>query len=131
MGEGKPLLGYGLTETNAVGCGIINENYLAKPMSTGPASKPLVDLAILDDRGEPLPQGQVGEVCIRSICNFEGYWNNPEATKAAFFANGYFRTGDLGRSEEHTSELQSLMRISYAVFCLKKKKTTTTEKTYH
>src|SRR3546814_9734726 len=30
---------------------------------------------------------------------------------------------DLGRSEEHTSELQSLMRISYAVFCLKKKKT--------
>src|SRR3546814_5869893 len=31
------------------------------------------------------------------------------------------------RSEEHTSELQSLMRISYAVFCLKKKKTTTTD----
>src|SRR3546814_4113095 len=30
--------------------------------------------------------------------------------------------GKLGRSEEHTSELQSLMRISYAVFCLKKKK---------
>src|SRR3546814_10503817 len=33
-----------------------------------------------------------------------------------------------GRSEEHTSELQSLMRISYAVFCLKKKKPTTTTK---
>src|SRR3546814_3357926 len=32
-----------------------------------------------------------------------------------------------GRSEEHTSELQSLMRISYAVFCLKKKKTTSTQ----
>src|SRR3546814_9912893 len=31
----------------------------------------------------------------------------------------------MGRSEEHTSELQSLMRISYAVFCLKKKKTQT------
>src|SRR3546814_8674623 len=31
--------------------------------------------------------------------------------------------GELNRSEEHTSELQSLMRISYAVFCLKKKKT--------
>src|SRR3546814_6642041 len=31
--------------------------------------------------------------------------------------------GEMGRSEEHTSELQSLMRISYAVFCLKKKKT--------
>src|SRR3546814_9786079 len=35
----------------------------------------------------------------------------------------FFNGGDAGRSEEHTSELQSLMRISYAVFCLKKKKT--------
>src|SRR3546814_3703341 len=33
------------------------------------------------------------------------------------------RNAGIGRSEEHTSELQSLMRISYAVFCLKKKKT--------
>src|SRR3546814_5310152 len=37
---------------------------------------------------------------------------------------------DGGRSEEHTSELQSLMRISYAVFCLKKKKKTTTTRTH-
>src|SRR3546814_2103361 len=36
------------------------------------------------------------------------------------------RLSGLGRSEEHTSELQSLMRISYAVFCLKKKNTQTT-----
>src|SRR3546814_2520492 len=35
-----------------------------------------------------------------------------------------------GRSEEHTSELQSLMRISYAVFCLKKKKTQPTHSVY-
>src|SRR3546814_4019416 len=35
------------------------------------------------------------------------------------------------RSEEHTSELQSLMRISYAVFCLKKKKTTETKSRHH
>src|SRR3546814_1545483 len=35
------------------------------------------------------------------------------------------------RSEEHTSELQSLMRISYAVFCLKKKKYTNKDKQYH
>src|SRR3546814_7166969 len=35
------------------------------------------------------------------------------------------------RSEEHTSELQSLMRISYAVFCLKKKKKTETELTHY
>jgi len=100
MGDAKPLLGYGLTETNAVGCGIINENYVAKPLSTGPASKPLVDMAILDDNGNALPQGSIGEVCIRSVANFSGYWNNEAATKAAFFDNGYFRSGDLGYVDE-------------------------------
>ena len=94
--EGFPLLGYGLTETNAVGCGNLNENYLAKPGSTGMPSKPLVDMAILDDDGNALPSGTVGEVCIRSVCNFLGYWENEEATKAAFTDDGYFRTGDLG-----------------------------------
>src|SRR3546814_1874217 len=46
--------------------------------------------------------------------------------------DGLAELDDLDRSEEHTSELQSLMRISYAVFCLKKKKTKTehTKSTY-
>ena len=91
-----PLLGYGLTETNGVGCGNLNENYLAKPGSTGTASLPLVDLAILNDAGEPLPSGEVGEISMRSICNFLGYWDNTEATKAAIMPDGYFRSGDLG-----------------------------------
>jgi acyl-CoA synthetase (AMP-forming)/AMP-acid ligase II len=91
-----PLLGYGLTETNGVGCGNLNENYLAKPGSTGTASLPLVDLAILNDAGEPLPPGEIGEISMRSICNFLGYWDNTEATKAAIMPDGYFRSGDLG-----------------------------------
>ena len=95
-----PLLGYGLTETNAVGCGNLNENYLAKPGSTGTASKPLVELGILDDAGEQLAAGQVGEIAIRTICNFNGYWNNTEATKAAIMPDGFFRSGDLGYLDE-------------------------------
>ncbi|WP_379548381.1 class I adenylate-forming enzyme family protein [Qipengyuania sp. DSG2-2] len=98
--EGFPLLGYGLTETNGVGCGNFNENYLAKPSSTGKPSRPLVDLAILDDDGKPVAEGGIGEVCIRSVCNFLGYWNNDEATKEAFTDDMYFRTGDLGRLDE-------------------------------
>lgn len=98
--DGFPLLGYGLTETNGVGCGNFNENYLAKPSSTGKPSRPLVDLAILDDDGNPLAQGSVGEVCIRSVCNFRGYWNNDEATEAAFTKDMFFRTGDLGKLDE-------------------------------
>lgn len=94
--QGFPIIGYGLTETNAVGCGNFNENYMAKPGSTGPASLPLVDLAILDDDGKALAPELVGEVSIRSICNFGGYWDNDEATRTAIMPDGYFRTGDLG-----------------------------------
>jgi len=97
---GFPLLGYGLTETNAVGCGNFNENYLAKPGSTGTASQPMVEIAILDDDGNHLEQGAVGEVCIRSVANFLGYWNNEEATKKAFTEDQFFRTGDLGYLDE-------------------------------
>jgi len=97
---GFPLLGYGLTETNGVGCGNFNENYMAKPGSTGRASKPLVDLAILDDDGKRLDQGEIGEVCIRTVANFRGYWDNEEATREAFTDDQYFRTGDLGYLDE-------------------------------
>ncbi len=96
MGGGAPLIGYGLTETNAVGTGNWRTNYLAKPNSAGRPSAPLVDLAILDDAGAAVPQGERGEVCIRTICNFLGYWNRPEATAACMTADGYFRTGDIG-----------------------------------
>jgi long-chain acyl-CoA synthetase len=91
-----PALGYGLTETNAVGAGSFSSNYLEKPNSTGRASAPLVDLAILDDDGAKVPQGERGEVCIRSVANFSGYWNNEAATRACMTADGYFRTGDIG-----------------------------------
>ena len=100
MGGGAPLIGYGLTETNGVGCGNFRDNYLAKPNSTGRASPPLVDLAILDGAGKKVAQGQRGEVAIRSICNFKHYWNRPEATAAAFTQDRYFLTGDIGYLDE-------------------------------
>src|SRR3546814_5520526 len=53
---------------------------------------------------------------------FDRYEINRDLDFASW--DNYVGTGHLQRSEEHTSELQSLMRISYAVFCLKKKNTT-------
>jgi len=91
-----PALGYGLTETNAIGAGIFSTNYLEKPNSTGAPSKPLVDLAILDDAGKSVPQGERGEVSIRSVALFSGYWNRPDATADCMTSDGYFRTGDIG-----------------------------------
>ncbi|WP_417618302.1 class I adenylate-forming enzyme family protein [Parasphingorhabdus sp.] len=96
MGDGYPVIGYGLTETNGVGCSNQNENYLEKPDSTGRATPPIVDVAILDDDGNKMAQGERGEVCIRTSANFTGYWNNEEATRDAFTDDGYFRTGDIG-----------------------------------
>ena len=98
--EGAPLIGYGLTETNGVGTGNWRGNYLAKPNSAGRPSLPLVDLAILDDAGRALAQGERGEVSIRSAACFEEYWGNPQATAACFTDDGYFRTGDIGYLDE-------------------------------
>lgn len=47
--------------------------------------------------GESVPDGEVGEVCLRSPAVMTGYWNDPAATAAAFWDDGFVRTGDLGR----------------------------------
>jgi len=55
-----------------------------------------VDLALLDEDNRPVAGGAVGAVCLRSPAVMSGYWNDPEATSAAFTADGYVRTGDVG-----------------------------------
>ena len=92
----QPALGYGLTETNAVGCANIWGNYAAKPASTGRPQAPFVELAILGEGDRHLPAGERGEIGIRTAANIKSYWRNPDATKAAFTADGYVRTGDVG-----------------------------------
>ncbi|HVL79107.1 MAG TPA: class I adenylate-forming enzyme family protein [Sphingomicrobium sp.] len=96
----QPALGYGLTETNAVGCGNFWTNYADKPASTGRPQRPYVEIAILGDDGERLPANERGEVAIRSAANIKGYWRSPESTASAFTDDGYFRTGDIGYLDE-------------------------------
>jgi acyl-CoA synthetase (AMP-forming)/AMP-acid ligase II len=98
--KAQPALGYGLTETNAVGCSNFWGNYAAKPDSTGRAQAPFVDLAILGAGDAHLPPFGRGEIAIRSAANIKCYWENPEATAAAFTADGYVRTGDIGYLDE-------------------------------
>jgi long-chain acyl-CoA synthetase len=98
--KARPALGYGLTETNGVGAGNLRDSYLRKPNSTGRASKPLVEIAIFDDNMKLCPTGARGEVCIRSVANVRGYWNNPTATTAAFMPDGWFLTGDIGTLDD-------------------------------
>src|SRR3546814_9177391 len=72
------------------------------------------------ERNDAQPRREIGPDPRRQ---FPDYLWKPEyaAVKTGYFTEVYQRQQP-GRSEEHTSELQSLMRISYAVFCLKKKK---------
>ena len=97
--DAQPALGYGLTETNAVGCINFWGNYAAKPGSTG-RSAPFVDVAILGPDDAHLPVGETGEIGIGTAANITGYWQAPEATSALFTADGFVRTGDLGYLDE-------------------------------
>jgi long-chain acyl-CoA synthetase len=92
----QPALGYGLTETNAVGCSNFWGSYAAKPSSTGRAQKPYVDIAILGADDQHLGPDERGEIAIRSAANISSYWKNPEATARALVDGGYIRTGDIG-----------------------------------
>jgi acyl-CoA synthetase (AMP-forming)/AMP-acid ligase II len=96
----QPALGYGLTETNAAGCGNFWQNYADKPASTGRPQKPIIEIAILGAGDEHLGTGQRGEIAIRSACLFRAYWRDAESTEAAFTRDGYFRTGDIGYLDE-------------------------------
>ena len=57
---------------------------------------PGVQLRIVDEAGGVCASGRSGEIQTRSAHNFAGYWRRPDATAAAFTADGWFRTGDLG-----------------------------------
>src|SRR3546814_8375605 len=89
----------------------------ARPRSGwNPLQKP-IERINADARALPLVDGSVDVL----FCNLCLQWvDNLSAAFAGF--RRALRPGGLLRSEEHTSEVQSLMRTSYAVFCLKKKK---------
>jgi len=62
----------------------------------GAAVLPSTDIKLLDDAGNEAALGEPGEVCAKGPQVMHGYWQKPEANAAAFTADGYFRTGDIG-----------------------------------
>ena len=94
-----PGIGYGLTETNALGAAISGADYEARPTSVGRALEPLLKIEIRDEQGNPLPPNTEGEICIKSPTNMRGYWNKPEAT-AEVLHEGWLHTGDIGKLDD-------------------------------
>ena len=96
---GQPIVeGYGLSETspvascNIVAQGVISSGSIGFPM-------PSTDMAILDDAGQPVAQGERGEVCIRGPQVMAGYWQRPDETVKVMTDDGFFRSGDIGIME--------------------------------
>ena len=92
----NPGIGYGMTETNALGANNTGEVYVQKPESTGYALPLLMALKVIDDDGNDLNTNQSGEVCIKSASTFKGYWKNKKATDDALTSDGWVKTGDIG-----------------------------------
>jgi long-chain acyl-CoA synthetase len=96
--KSAPGLGWGMTETSATFTSHSAEDYQNRPDSSGPAL-PVCDMRIVDERGENLPVGAVGELWAKGPNVVDGYWNKPEAT-AETFVDGWLKTGDLARLDE-------------------------------
>jgi long-chain acyl-CoA synthetase len=88
--------GYGLSETSPVAS--FNRIDNSKPGSIGlPVDG--VDMRVVDEAGNDVPCGRVGEIAIRGHNVMRGYWNRPEATAEAI-KGGWFHTGDIGRQDD-------------------------------
>jgi steroid-24-oyl-CoA synthetase len=90
--------GWGITETSSIISSNSRADYAEKPDSVGPAV-PVCDVKVVNDAGEQLGAGEIGEIWVRGPNVVKEYWRQPEATAAAF-TGGWFHTGDLGKIDE-------------------------------
>ena len=92
---GKDILeGYGLSETSP----ILTLNSATSESFSGTVGLPFpsTDIKLLDANDEEAAIGEPGEVCAKGPQVMQGYWRKPQANAAAFTADSYFRTGDIG-----------------------------------
>lgn len=92
--------GWGMTETNALGIGLTGDDYVDHPGAAGRLHAPVQSLRFLDDDGDDVPTGEVGEITVKSPATMRCYLNNPDATNEVL-QDGWLRTGDLGRIDAH------------------------------
>jgi long-chain acyl-CoA synthetase len=96
---GAPILeGYGLSETSPVA----SFSRMELPKKAGSIGVAIdgVQLRLVDDEGNEVATGEVGELQVKGPNVMKGYWKNPEATKAAISPDGWFSTGDMAKKDE-------------------------------
>jgi long-chain acyl-CoA synthetase len=91
------LEGYGLSETSPVSC----TNHPGRARKPGSIGTPIeeVEMKLVDENDQEVPQGEVGEIVIRGHNIMKGYWQRPEATEEAM-RGGWFHSGDMARIDD-------------------------------
>lgn len=92
------LEGYGLSESSPAAA----FNHPDRPRKAGSIGTPIegVEMRVVGPDGVEVPRGETGEIQIRGHNVMKGYWNLPDATRAAVTADGWLNTGDVGRVDE-------------------------------
>ncbi len=92
----RPTTGYGMTETCGIITSVTGDFFVAKPDSAGP-SMPNFEVKCVDDDGNTVAQGELGELWVKGSSVIKGYINRPDATAAAITDGGWLHTGDIAR----------------------------------
>lgn len=91
--------GWGMTETNAIGIGAAGPSFVARPGSAGRLYPGVQALEIRDGNGQRVPNGEVGELTVKSAANMRCYLGKPEET-AEVLRDGWLATGDLATVDD-------------------------------
>jgi malonyl-CoA/methylmalonyl-CoA synthetase len=88
---------YGMTETNMLASNPYDPHHGARLGGTVGRALPGVSIRVVDDRGNLCAPGEIGSIEVKGPNICLGYWRAPEKTKQDFTADGWFKTGDVGR----------------------------------
>ncbi|SSB94729.1 fatty-acyl-CoA synthase [Pseudomonas sp. 43mfcvi1.1] len=93
-------IAYGMTETSPVSLQTGPSDELELRVTTVGRTQPQLESKIIDEAGNVVPCGAVGELCTRGYSVMLGYWNNPKGTADAIDSDGWMHTGDLATMDE-------------------------------
>ncbi|MBF8756204.1 AMP-binding protein [Pseudomonas guariconensis] len=93
-------IAYGMTETSPVSLQTGPDDELELRVTTVGRTQPQLESKLVDEHGNIVPRGEIGELCTRGYSVMLGYWNNAQATQDAIDPAGWMHSGDLAVMDE-------------------------------